>query len=122
MKNKTNNLIYRVWIKSKNLYYKGYKGKSVWLSLEWALVSAKQASTKYGIQSIEIHEFQCVNAIKHSYEQIINQKNEDYMNKERMKNKKLIENKLKIAVENLNKAIYEADLYNIKIINELHEF
>jgi len=84
---KPNKAIYKVYIKSIDKYYSASKSKATWSSLSWALSAADDARRYYRLKSedIEIHEFPIVDAIKHSYLEILEREQEAIKEKQEKK-------------------------------------
>jgi hypothetical protein len=113
-----NKSLYKIYLVNRDKYYSSSNNKATWNSLNWALSAASDVvRLRYATpDQIQIHEFPVVDAIKHSYpellvreQEIVKEKEEKkrVANQERMQREQIAVAKrvLKDAQENMKKAV-----------------
>ncbi len=82
-----NKSLYKIYLINKDKYYSSSNNKATWNSLNWALSAASDA-VRLGYANpgqIQIHEFPVVDAIKHSYPELLMREQEIVKEKEEKK-------------------------------------
>lgn len=94
---------------SKKYFSSGYRSKSTWQSLTWAMSAAEDLAKRIGPANVEIHVFPIEAAIRVPYKEMREKIKEETQKKEMKKSKKLVESKKKALLQ-------EFDLHRSRLL------